>query len=229
MTNPQYPPETLAIILFGSHARGDNDGSSDQDFCVIVEDVSFQRFIEIKAELSCILKTSCESVSIYLRETTETMASEGSLFIHHLQAEGQLIFDRRDWVPSLYSYLHRFENHLSQLSSYRELLDDLIDDSASSGLLECELHLLQMLVRNTAIVMCSSKGVLNFGRTSAFAEAKSKYPDAPFDDQIFRELTDWHLTYERGVQTRVILPSLERQKEYIENVDSLLLYCVSCF
>lgn len=116
MTPSHYPAETIAILLFGSSARGDADAASDRDVCVFVDTTAFTRFVEIRNELGDAIGQDPDSLSIYLAETAIRMARRGSLFIHHLSQEAKLLYDRDNFVLELFRELREFDGYAHELA-----------------------------------------------------------------------------------------------------------------
>ena len=72
--------ELLGVVLFGSHARGDADASSDIDVCVFTASMSHDRLQDVKNRCVEFYSPVEVSVSIYTELTANAMASCGALF-----------------------------------------------------------------------------------------------------------------------------------------------------
>ncbi len=210
-----------AILLYGSHARGDADHTSDVDVCVFLTDLPRPSEIAVR-ELAPSLPQRPLSVVAYTERDLDAMLEHGSLFAWHLKLEARVVYGE-SYVRSKMRGLRSFRRHNSEISEYVNLLADLIRDSCGCPLPnEFDLSLLFTIVRNTCIVLSHWSGVSAFGRLSCFKEATACFLDLPFDEAIFLELSKWKSTYERGTPPHERLPSQERTDKLIRAVRRLL-------
>jgi len=85
--------DILAVVLFGSVARGDADLFSEKDVFVICDDLgNTERFRRLKQRCR---ECFGEGVSAYKRRDVREMVSAGSLFLWHLKLEGQILLSRK--------------------------------------------------------------------------------------------------------------------------------------
>lgn len=225
MISKPLPPEVTSVALFGSVARGDDDRASDCDICVVTEDVTFGRFLAIKAALARHFNVPVESISIYLRSTVDQMTIQGSLFLHHLSLEARLLTDKDDYLKRSLQRLKPFTNYAAELSVYSNLIEDVrCTLLQNSTLLECDFDVLQMVVRNCCILLSYASSPPVFGRSSAYKSANMRYAAFPSNDELFAELTGWHLLYSRNIGGMKVIPCRERQEKYIRFADSVLTF-----
>ena len=101
------PAKTQAVWLYGSHARGDADALSDVDVLVVSESS------DEPVSIDCIdLPSRQLSVTRYTWTEIDGMVDAGSLFLRHLQMEGQ---------PASETLLAkgRLDSSLARLGPYR--------------------------------------------------------------------------------------------------------------
>src|ERR1700677_1208324 len=103
---PKLQGNTLALMLFGSMARGDSDHRSDIDILHVLGIYRPSYRVENYA------------ISVYTVESLRKIASEGSLFILHLKSEGIVLEDP-------YSILEEILQVYRPPQSYEPLLQEL--------------------------------------------------------------------------------------------------------
>lgn len=213
-----------ACLQFGSRARGDNDSASDNDICVIVRSLlSIDDVSRLKAESAERFTTSPDSVSIYTEDSMLVMAKIGSLFLWHLRLEGKILFDRDGYLRTLFRSHRPFRNHHLEWAEYDELLADVRSRLRTSGSANAfDYHLLQIIVRNTCILLTHLAGRVTFGRNSAFELASRLYDPFPVSREQYAILSTWHLRYARGVE-QTPSPAIIRSPEALVEAASNLL------
>ncbi len=217
------PSEVRALILFGSHARGDADEHSDVDVCAFVSDVGFERLVELRHDCAMAMGAQEESASVYPASMLWTMAEVGSLFLWHLKLEGRVVCDPSGFAAEILDELAPFTEFAEELDLYEDLLRGVQEQQLRhTSLVEFDLHVLFLVARNTSILLAYARGEPTFGRTSAFQLVVQSIGPLPVEAQTYAELCDWHLTYVRGVR-RSPLPTSEQCAAYINAVDAYLL------
>lgn len=83
-----------AIIIYGSWARGDNDKNSDIDILVICELYTENVANKIEECIERVLYEYQTDISIYSSKKYEVLLGCGALFLHHIYAEGEIIYVR---------------------------------------------------------------------------------------------------------------------------------------
>jgi hypothetical protein len=105
---PLAEPPYLALLLYGSYARGEQDESSDLDILQLTT-VHTRSYAHGKVNFTC-----------YTSEQLFTLARQGALFARHLALEGVALFDPGRFLERLRSaYLP--QSDYAQI--YREVMD----------------------------------------------------------------------------------------------------------
>ena len=156
------PAKAQAVWLYGSHARGDADALSDVDVLVVSESS------DEPVSIDCIdLPSRQMSVTRYTWTEIDGMVDAGSLFLRHLQMEGQ---------PASETLLAkgRLDSSLARLGPYRmarrdvrgfeEVLSDVRMSLDSGGALAFELATLGTVIRHACILDCALAGQPCFSR-----------------------------------------------------------------
>lgn len=217
----------LAVVLFGSVARGDWDSVSDKDVFVMCEDGS-------NAEDLLRLKDKCRkafadaNISAYRVKDVRIMASIGSLFLWHLKLEGQVLLSRKRSFEREIEGLQPYAGYRGDLHTYRDILADIETSLKRNGdLTECDLSLLFTLARNTCMLLCMKAGVPKFGRKDVYVSARQLFSNSlPLREEIYEYLFTWKMWYERGVPPVVALPDTLCSTNLIVAVRTFLNYGV---
>lgn len=158
-----------AVWLYGSQSRGDADEFSDVDVLFVSED---GRIEEVAGGLMAEPKNL--SISNYSWNEIERMSQYGSLFLHHIQLEGQPILETpraRGRLKKLLSSLGPYQLASRDLLSFRTVLNDIrISLSDGQASLYYELSILATALRHTAILGCSIGGMPCFSRNEAIGQ-----------------------------------------------------------
>lgn len=125
-----------SLILFGSEAREDSNQYSDIDILIVAKR-KHQSFSFKKANFT-----------VYTIETLHKMASEGSLFIHHLITEAKVIegFDYMKTLKENFISKLNYTNYRDKIISCFNLLD--IDETGYYELDSKPFTLLRYLIRS---------------------------------------------------------------------------------
>jgi predicted nucleotidyltransferase len=212
-------PCIKSIIVFGSRARGDADSRSDLDLCVITETLDYDQLLKLRSDFSKSTGVAADTLSIYGYHTAIGMAEAGSLFLWHLSSEGKVLYDRDACCSQLFRALVPFTEYKPELDIYEGLLVDV--ERSLNGrreLLEIDLHVLQLIVRNVSILLTYHSGQVQFGRVGAFKAAKASYPEFPVSPEMYQELSEWHLAYLRGTTAPHQRPSAKGAQTYVDAV-----------
>jgi hypothetical protein len=162
-------PSVLAAVLFGSHARGDADGSSDTDVAVFADAYSAEELRKVRAELEKEGSNSQTVISLYSTGTTEFMAQQGSLFLWHLKLEGRILTDKDGWLAKLLSHLPPYDgsNAARDLETFAGVLGDCRNAMwTQADTLDFEMATVFSVLRNVGIIYCFRTGTPCFGRTA---------------------------------------------------------------
>ncbi len=215
----------LSIILYGSHARKDNDKSSDFDICILTkkrqtEDVNMEEVGKIIAPL----QPTKISSTCYSDAVVNSMLEHGSLFLWHLKLEGEVLYGKNHFTSKI-ERLKKFENHQDEIKYHSNLFLDFKRAWEHLKIInELDLSLLFAVSRNTCMILSHYEGKPSFGRLSCFSSAKELFPKLPmeFDDYLY--LSNWKIIYERDLESQQPLPSLNEYTNIILNVENVLEY-----
>lgn len=222
LTKVNLPNDVLAVFLFGSTARGDSNVNSDIDLCVVCENLNLTRLRDRKKSVAAIFDIPEDDLSIFTRDAALKMASAGSLFIWHLKQEGKVLFDRANVYKSLVQDLPEFDNYAEEIDIYKSLLSDVRSSlSMRMQAMSFDLHVLQVVVRNTCILLSSRGKTFMFSRRTAYESAKQRHLNFPINNHQFDILEQWHLYYTRNVQPEIPLPSIKCMRELLHSADML--------
>lgn len=158
--------ECRAVILYGSHARGDVDDYSDVDVLVAAP---------AKPKIQEILRLLPESsqgplhVSHYTWAELWEMSRYGSLFLHHIAAESTALLYQGDAelrMSTLLESLCSYKLADRDLIAFRSTIDDVAEGLAA-GLPPCfELAVLGGVARHASVLICYLAGIPTYGRNS---------------------------------------------------------------
>jgi hypothetical protein len=158
MTNEPY-----VVCLYGSRARGDHDAASDTDL-LLVGDVPFEKAHLDNSHEPC-------HRSLYSWRDIERMTRYGSLFLHHVKAEGRPIqwsVGGRERLASCLKTLPAYSLADRDIDAFRQTIADVRESLEASGCLVFELSILGMVLRHAAILGCYLTGHPTFGREASF-------------------------------------------------------------
>lgn len=142
---------SLAVVLFGSHARGRATAESDIDVLQIVCDAKLP------------YRLGPVSVSPYTLKQLLSMASKGSLFVLHVLREGVVLHDNRgplEQIRAAFQAPGNYEGLRRDVCAAARLLD--IDDHTYALRWQRFHALVAHLVRSDAYALLSDRGELVF-------------------------------------------------------------------
>lgn len=221
------PTDVLALVVYGSVARDDNDRYSDTDVCVVHRDSAEPEDIMASIRETKALSTSDDSLldlSLYGALAFQRMLESGSLFGWHLALEGKLLYDR-GVVANLLSKITPYRRASADILDYLELFGDVDKSLRSNGPVPFDLALLFTIARNTAMVLCTLGGSPEFGRTTVFDTADRLFNNRfSFAESSYTGLLAWKLWYTRGQGTRPEAPSTQEMDAWLGHVRELLCF-----
>lgn len=217
-----------SIILYGSHARKDNDIFSDFDLCVLTKE---REIHEIQQEeiikLIGSLEASNPTLVSYSDAVVDSMIEYGSLFLWHLKQEGIILYGE-DYFTNKIIKLKPFKTHYDEVMYHLEMFHDL---QSSWDFLsipnEFDLSILFTLSRNTCMVLSHKAGKLSFGRLNSFFTAKELFPDLPMSIDEYIYLSSWKIIYERDCGTKHPLPKPDKYNKLLSDVGGVLNYALN--
>ncbi len=161
----------FAVWMYGSRARGDWDEFSDLDILVVGQEHE---------------GGTCEigegdgrapSISRYDWEEIESMAANGSLFLHHVNLEGRPLSDGgggRSRLEQVLRALPPYRLYRRDIGAFHRTVLDVVSSFTSGTTPEFELSVLGTVIRHASVLACYLLGSPCFGRTAAVEKAVSK-------------------------------------------------------
>lgn len=220
--------DVLAVVLFGSSARGDNDLHSDKDIFIMCRDIPRQKLIAFK---SIHIYNGLEkdgNICVYRSKDILKMAGKGSLFLWHLKLEGKLIFSKDGIFEDIISELKEYEDYKESFQIYLKILEDIKGyHYKHRHLSEFDLAILFTLSRNTCMQLCVKNGIPKFGRKDVYTTAAKIYgSDLPITEKLYDYLFGWKRWYERGVRQSRSEMNVYKWCKVIEDVEKLVQFGV---
>lgn len=158
--------EDRALMLYGSHARGDADAISDIDVLVVGPS------LPSTDEIAALLPFSCKRhlhTSHYTWLEFGAMSNYGSLFLHHIAKEAVAIRyegNAQERLSNMLASLGPYKLADRDLSGFRSTLRD-VKTALRAGLSPCfELAVLGGVARHASVLGCYIAGSPSFGRSS---------------------------------------------------------------
>ncbi|NJP30206.1 nucleotidyltransferase domain-containing protein [Microbispora sp. SCL1-1] len=148
---PHLRGESIAMMIYGSRARGSARTDSDIDVLQIVKDRPRS------------YSHGSINIASYTADHLTLLATRGSLFVRHLKDEGKIISDPNDVLSGiLASYqppknYNRLKRNLCLALAGTEALDA---DQYARGLLRMTIY----VVRSAVYIKCAELGNLTFDR-----------------------------------------------------------------
>ena len=217
-----------SIILYGSHARKDNDNSSDFDLCVLTKEREIYELKqdEIKEAIGSLDASNLTLVS-YPDAVVDSMIEHGSLFLWHLKLEGKVLYGE-EYFTNKVNKLKPFKTHYDEIIYHSEIFQDLKNSWDFLSIPnEFDLSILFTLSRNTCMVLSHKAGKLSFGRLSSFSTVKDLFPDLPMSIDEYIYLSSWKIIYERDCGTKHPLPKPDKYKKLLSDVEEVLNYALN--
>jgi len=218
--------DILAIILFGSTARKDEDIYSDKDVFILCNDLTLDELLRLKINHILPRIDKAMSICCYRYKDAVLMAKQGSLFMLHLKLQGKIIFSKDSIIEKILDRLKPYENYEKDLKYYAELLSDVKESfSRRKKLSEFDLSLLFTIARNTCILLCYRCGTPKFGRSNAYLTARKHLgKNFPMPNWMYPKLSSWKLWYERGVKPHRNLSEDMKEISVIYHIDKLIKF-----
>lgn len=221
MRGKEAPSDIKAIILYGSHARGDADRNSDVDVCVLTGQQTTVSENQLTS-LAPLLLVKNFVPTVYCESDLAAMLKYGSLFLWHLKLEGRILYGE-EYVTNQLDKLQPFLRHHAEIDYHSTLLADLLHVWSTTSIPnEFDLSLLFTIVRNTCMILAHKAGRPVFGRLACYSIAADMHPTLPLDEETYLKLSNWKSVYERGANINGSLPSQQEMIQLIERVQHLL-------
>ena len=213
----------VAIIEYGSYARGDNDENSDYDLFILTKG-KVPNFLEKdwKDYIQSEIGTQKFDISIYDTDTFELMLNHGSLFLWHLKLEGNILYTS-DTNRDLFSGLQEFKGADEDLYLYRRLYKNTISSIETVGVNYYHLYILSLITRNMLIIICYKMKKIGFGKKNVYENVKELLNgNIPISPDTYKVLNSFRLLYTRAVNVDFDIESINCSI-ILEEVDKLLV------
>ena len=145
------PGNVVGIRVFGSMARGDNDGQSAADILVVVRDRSGKVPERVVMDYVRPSVNVSPTISWYGRDRLQNMFRSGHLFAWHLSRESRALWGPAD-IQELFGEPAPYQDALLDISSFQTIIEGI-----PAALRSCprnavyEMGLLYVCVRNIAM------------------------------------------------------------------------------
>ena len=167
-----------AVWLYGSRARGDEDVLSDVDVFIVSDtEVSKKEVAKLVPGLPGDI-----SVSQYSWGEVIGMADYGSLFLHHLRTEGQVLWEAPAGRGQLFGFLSGmgdYKHVRRDIRGFMTVLEDVKASLETGGVFAYELSVLGTVLRHSSILGCWLTGNPSFGRIAPVQRIVSRYDLSP--------------------------------------------------
>lgn len=222
---PQLIKEkALAIYVYGSVARNDNDENSDCDILVCVDDCSEAEYSQLKSSVQYVEKHYKYEFAFYQISTLKAMWQKGSYFLWHIKTEGILLYQKDNSVQLLLENLPQYQGTFDDLCEYSEILDDIRGSIEEDNVtFEYDLSILATLARNICIATCYMIGQMDFGRIGPVVKCTQLWKeDFPFSLSEYMELYEYRLVIARGKYVNTCPPTKAYMVFWYEKISYLL-------
>lgn len=213
-----------AVFLYGSFATNKADENSDIDILIITYSKINQK---IENKIEKIFQQHFQNnidISIYDQERFEKLLVSGSLFLHHIKNEGNLVYSNRERTKDYYfNNLKEFKGVSEDILLYARLLNAAELSIKKNGVNYFDLRVLAMITRNTLIVMnyYKYKAKTRFGKFDVFESLKDEFDDLSLDE--YRDLMNYRSFFNRNCPY-IDLPSISYTNKIISHISTLVEY-----
>ena len=218
-----------SIYLYGSVARGENDGDSDCDLFVCIDDCTDKDLLMItQSVLEWEQKYRCE-FSFYQMHKLYDMQRKGSYFLWHIKKEGILLYQRNNFFDNILLELAPYTGAKSDLIEYSEIVEDITRSiTVDTSTIEYDLSVLATIARNTCISCCYLLGNMDFGRKSPVEKCIQYWGNIfPFSLVEYSQLYDFRLAAVRGKKSANNPASLDYICRWINVIRELISLALS--
>jgi hypothetical protein len=213
-----------AVFLYGSFATKKEDEYSDIDLLVITN-----------SEIDNIQKDEIENIflklfekeidiSIYDQRNYNKLLDSGSLFLHHIKNEADLLYSKQNKSKdSYFKGLKEFKGISEDILLYSRMLKKTELSIKNNGISFFDLRVLAMLARNTLIVLNYNKykDKTKFGKFDVYEKIKDEFNEFPLED--YSELLKYRSFYNRDFP-KIDLPSESDVNKKVRYINDLIEY-----
>ena len=197
-------PSALAVV-YGSHARGDADNLSDLDLLLLGNQIS---------DVAAFVPPANATSSFYSWKEWEALRRDGSIFLHHLAAESEVLWgdeNARSRYRASLSNIPQYRWAVRDLASFDRAVEDIELELTSKDVSTIfELATLAMIIRHVSILACYLTGRVNFSRVASVHLARERLRPASRLLDSFEQLYAFRL-FEKGRLSEA--PELPNHKE----------------
>lgn len=218
--------DNVAVLLYGSHARGDVDSLSDCDVLLISD--APQRASDWRHLFG--EKVKDIAVTTYSWSEISGMAKYGSLFLQHIKTEGKPVYigdSVSDKLCGILESIGEYKHARRDIAGFKSVIAD-VERSCKYSSITYECAVIATVIRHAAILGCWMLGEPDFGRITPVVKMTEKLGFNPrMADEFagfykYRLYADSRLSEIDEPVTSMLLFWVNNAKEIINSLEGLL-------